>query len=234
MLWPYKTHVEASKRVSVYPYLVVFFYASIIYLVFTFLILPGFQEKPVQTAKALSESEARAMVAASVRATFAAPTPTLAFFPSPTLQPTSTPYPVSTSEPGPRKLDYALLSVKRLSFYDPDIGKAYPEIAEVNCVSWNYQTQNCDSTLSDGSDWRLQYETVAACDLADYERRAVYRILSPEWLRERVPVFLCADTGAAVQGNIIDLLLHWDDLPGGYTLATFPWLTEIIVEEVPQ
>jgi len=141
------------------------------------------------------------------------PTQTATVLPSPSLTATST-------LPG-------VLAVYELSMYDPMIGRAFPEVATINCGNWNASTQYCDSTLARTSRytksnrWEDNYWHAVACD-ADH-LGGLFLVTSPRWL---VGEWECLDLGfhpRIVAGDVMDFLLPWDRLP--FPFADFPYNT---------
>ena len=140
--------------------------------------------------------------------------------------PTYTPYPTYTPQPtsvGFTDVDYVLFS-----FYDPLIGKDKPEIRFLNCEKWNDSTQDCDSAMRSGDNFRDFYSRAAACPLDWYNARAVFKVLHPEWLAKIMPEFECLDTGGAVVHPYVDFLIRWKDMPFEY--AKIPWRTPVILQ----
>jgi hypothetical protein len=143
----------------------------------------------------------------------------------PTVQPTYTPYPTYTPPPT------AVPEAYRFSFYDPVIGRDIPEIAEVNCESWNYETQDCDSFMRSGLDWRLYYRRAAACPYDLFAARAAFVVVSPDWLAALFPDgFECLDTGSSVVYPYIDFLIEWRSMPMPFNQT--PWGTPVVLQRV--
>lgn len=138
--------------------------------------------------------------------------------------PTYTPYPTYT--PMATITPVYELSNHRFSFYDPMIGKDKPEIAEINCAKWNYETNYCDSALRSGERWEDNYFISAACPYDLYVARAHFEVVSPQWLKDLFPRgFTCKDTGELVTGLFIDFLIPWRSMPMPYDQT--PWGTPI-------
>jgi len=141
------------------------------------------------------------------------------------ITPTVTPSPSAT--PG---LNYPL-SNHLFSFYDPLIGRDIPEIAEVNCGQWNYETKYCDSALRSGEPWELNYFRASACPYALFVERAEFLVVSPDWLKVLFPDgFVCKDTGELVTHPFIDFLVPWRSMPMPY--ADTPWRAPITLMRI--
>jgi hypothetical protein len=146
--------------------------------------------------------------------------------PSPTItmQVTATPYPTYTPVP----TEELKIRILKLSFYDPLIGVYFPDIAEVNCSEWNYVTNNCDSLMSGGEDFRDWYGKAVACP-PGMETGKVIQVLFPEELRGE---WICADRGGVIEGDWIDFLLKYpDQVWTGYNLNNFPWGSTVVIKE---
>lgn len=143
---------------------------------------------------------------------------------NPTPYPTYTPYPTFTP------IAYEVSSYK-FSFYDPMIGLDKPEIAELNCANWNYETLNCDSALRNGEDFRTNYLRAAACPYDLYIAAAQFEVVSPDWLRALFPYgFVCKDTGELVVYPYIDFLIPWKSMPMPYDKT--PWTDPVTLRRL--
>lgn len=144
------------------------------------------------------------------------------------IQPTFTPYPTYT--PYPTENPYPI-SMHKFSFYDPMIGKDKPEIALINCESWNYTTLYCDSKMRNGEEWKDNYFIAAACPYDLYMAGAFFEVASPNWLATLFPQgVICKDTGEAVTGLFIDFLIPWQSMPMAYDKT--PWGTPIALRRI--
>jgi len=114
-----------------------------------------------------------------------------------------------------------------LSFYDPDIGVLFPEIAEINCHLWNYDAKVCESPLADGDDHREWYWRALACPKY-YGLGTVFEVLSPSWL---VGEWICKDYGDLIlpQGEYLDFLIPVNDIMARYdgNINNFPWSSPV-------
>lgn len=124
-----------------------------------------------------------------------------------------------------------------LSFYDPLIGRDFPDIRHVNCSRWDDLSQDCLSALRSGDDFRDYYAghsvrsySAGACRYELFIQKAEFEVLSPSWLRDLTPLIRCMDTGEAVQDRWLDVLIQWRDLPMPY--EDFPWGELVIVRRV--
>lgn len=142
-----------------------------------------------------------------------------------------TPYPTYTLYPTYTPLVFGEVSTGLFSFYDPLIGLDKPEIAETNCEKWNYVTNDCDSKMRDGQDFRDYYGKAAACDHSLYIQRARFRVVSPAWLVRIFPDgFTCLDTGGLVALPYFDFLIRWKDLP--FDWSRIPWRAPVVLERL--
>lgn len=150
-----------------------------------------------------------------------APTPVSTQVPTPV--PTQVPTLVPTQVSTPAPVDYSggVIEAGLFSFYDPLIGASKPEIAFLNCERWNIDTQNCDSVMASGDDFREYYFKAAACRPDLFAARAKFKVLSPSWLKQLVPEFECLDTGYLVTGYYFDFLIPWQEI--GFEYANVPW-----------
>lgn len=130
--------------------------------------------------------------------------------------------PTFTVTPTPAVVDFGqYLYEGRLSFYDPEIGRYFPDIASVNCADWDSVNKVCNSKLlyhqMDYSDW---YGRGVACPPA-LPDLAVLRVVYPEQLAGD---WACVDRGDAVTDNWLDFLLRYpDQVWTGANLNNFPW-----------
>jgi len=133
-------------------------------------------------------------------------------------------FPVSPTPPGQ---DGSVRKDFLLSFYDPDIGRLFPEIALINCHTWNFETRVCESPLGNGEDHRLYYWRALACPKY-YPYETVFRVLSPSWLIGDWP---CKDHGDLIkpQGEYLDFLLPVNDVMARFdgNINNFPWSTKV-------
>lgn len=141
------------------------------------------------------------------------------YTPTPVI-PTGTPSPVPTSTIT-MKVEGVLL---KLSFYDPDIGRIFPEVAKVNCASWSFEQQLCMSYTVGGNDFHQWYKKGAACPppmhIGDWLKVYYPEQLAGDWV--------CIDRGGAIQNGYVDFLLKYpDDIWTGYNLSAFPWSSTV-------
>lgn len=120
--------------------------------------------------------------------------------------------PVSTARP---------LYAFRLSFYDPNIGRYFPDKAQINCLTWDFATQTCNSKLNGGlDDFYVWYRRGLACPPA-LPMYAKVTVVSPEQLKG---TWTCIDRGDLVTDNWLDFLLRYpDQVWTGANLNNFPW-----------
>lgn len=119
-----------------------------------------------------------------------------------------------------------------LSFYDPDIGVLYPDMADVNCADWDEVNKVCLSPLSNGADHREWYWRSLACAYY-YPLGTMFRVYSPDWLAGD---WLCLDYGDMISpnGEYLDFLIPVRDILAMYQgdLNNFPWSTPVIAEVI--
>jgi len=142
------------------------------------------------------------------------PTPSM----TATITPTFTPTEVSTyvySSPTPVVLYF------RLSFYDPNIGRYFPDKAEVNCLQWDFEKKECHSKLLGGTDvFSNWYGRGLACP-AEFPFYTKFQVVNPPQL---AGLWTCVDRGGLIVGNWLDFLLRYpDQVWTGYDLDLFPW-----------
>lgn len=153
------------------------------------------------------------------------PTATLWQFSPLTKVPTLLPTSVSVQQVTPSQyMDFSL------SFYDPHIGFYFPEIADINCLQFDYQIRDCVSKVHHGQDdYHLWYRRGAACSqLLAYD--TVFEVISPP---ELAGVWRCIDVGALDVGDrhYIDFMLRYpDDIWTGDNLDKFPWSSRVQIK----
>jgi len=120
-----------------------------------------------------------------------------------------------------------VVELYRLSFYDPMIGRFFPDIALINCAVWDVMTNSCVSSLANGDDFRDWYGRGLACP-PGHQLGDVLHVIYPEQLRGD---WTCVDRGGGIEGDLLDfLLLYPDDIWTGYNLDNFPWASPVVVE----
>lgn len=150
--------------------------------------------------------------------------------------PTSTPTVTPTVTPTIEPVGFGLYPVMNfyLSFYDPAIGKFFPEIAEVNCLQWDNELKDCISKVNNGTEhYFVYYRRGAACPppLSIGQR---FRIVSPIELRNISVEWVCIDRGGAIQDYWLDFMLQYpQDIWTGDNLDNFPWGSEVKIEVLP-
>lgn len=143
---------------------------------------------------------------------------------TPTIAPTLTPTPTQGLHSQPVQL--------KLSFYDPNIGKYFPDnpkVGQINCALWDTVSLTCNSTMADGSPFALYYGKAAACpppmQNGDLLRVSYPTQLAGDWI--------CMDRGWAIDRGYIDFLLRYPDMVWtGYDLNSFPWWSTVRAEWV--
>jgi len=134
----------------------------------------------------------------------------------PTNIPTSEPTNIPTSEPTNIPAEFSETLRCFISFYDPNIGLYFPDVAKVNCPSWN--GDSCPALTASGQDYRLWYGKGVACP-PPISLGAIILVLEPEELRGE---WVCIDRGLAIENNVFDFLLKYpDDIWTGYNLNKF-------------
>jgi len=145
--------------------------------------------------------------------------------PSPLPLPSLTPLPAQGAWITPASTPS--LHIFRLSWYDPDIGRIYPDAALTNFHDWDYQASVCRSRLSSGDDYRDWYGRALACP-NEYPIGTIYRVYLPA---ELAGDWVCLDRGGAVVGDILDFLLRYpDQVPWGADINATPWLSPVVAE----
>ena len=112
----------------------------------------------------------------------------------------------------------------KLSFYDPAIGRHFPEIATVNCAAWDAVAGECRSLMSNGDSFMNWYGRGVACppplQLGDLVRVVYPSQLAGDWT--------CVDRGGAIVDGYLDFLLRYPDMIWtGYNLNNFPWASTV-------
>lgn len=150
----------------------------------------------------------------------------------PTGTPTVTPSPTVTPVPVGVGL-YPVMTFK-LSFYDPAIGKYFPEIASVNCLDWSIELQDCLSKVNKGTEhYFVYYRRGVACPPPLHIGQR-FRVVSPIELRNISTEWLCIDRGGAIHDYWMDFMLKYpDDIWTGDNLDNFPWGSDVVVEILP-
>ena len=116
--------------------------------------------------------------------------------------------------------------IKKLSFYDPEIGDYFPEIASVNCAVWNIETSSCDSTMANGLNFVDYYGKAVACP-PGMATGQEFEVLLP---KELAGLWTCMDRGYSVEGDWMDFLLKYPDMIWtGYNLNNFPWGNDVVI-----
>lgn len=145
---------------------------------------------------------------------------TTTLLPPPLPTETQTPVPTGTSDyvfqhPTPVLFNF------RLSFYDPAIGRYFPDKATVNCLQWDVLTKTCNSKLNGGKDdYSYWYRRGLACppQLPFFTK---IEVVTPQ---ELAGVWTCIDRGGLIVDDWLDFLLHYpDQVWTGYDLDLFPW-----------
>ena len=160
--------------------------------------------------------------------------PTITQSPTVTPAPTLTPVPEYTpvvgvvSSPVPEPTSTSVpYETFRLSFYDPNIGKYFPDKAFTNCFDWDTTNQVCRSTTSSGYRHEEFYGRGLACP-ERYPLGTVFRVLRPVQLAGD---WYCIDRGGAVTDDWLDFLIQYPDgLWTGENINDFPWGTEVRAE----
>jgi len=112
----------------------------------------------------------------------------------------------------------------KLSFYDPAIGRFYPEIASVNCAVWDPAAQECRSLMSNGDTFMNWYGRGVACP-PPMQLGDVVRVVYPPQL---VGDWTCVDRGGAIVNGYLDFLLRYPEMIWtGYNLNHFPWSSTV-------
>lgn len=153
--------------------------------------------------------------------------------PTVTPAPTLTPVPeytpvvvVSTPTPEPTATNVPYETF-RLSFYDPNIGKYFPDNAFTNCFDWDPAAEVCRSTTASGYRHEEFYGRGLACP-DRYPLGTVFRVLRPVQLAGD---WYCIDRGGAITDDWLDFLLQYPDgLWTGANINDFPWGTEVRAE----
>lgn len=122
----------------------------------------------------------------------------------------------------------------KLSFYDPAIGRIFPDIAFINCAVWDTYLQDCTSKVNHGRDhYSLWYRRGVACP-APFVVGQKLRILSPFELAAISSEWVCIDRGGAIVDGYLDFMLRFpDDIWSGPNLNDFPWNYPVVVELIP-
>jgi len=188
--------------------------------------------EPIQTVDYLPA------VVSTLWAQTASPVPSVGFVdgsvtPSPTgmVSPTPGSYLILPATSTPVLPSGAVRKDFLLSFYDPDIGRLFPEIALINCHTWNFDTKVCESPMGNGEDHRENYWKALACPKY-YEYGTVFVVSSPSWLAGE---WICKDHGDLIlpQGEYLDFLIPVNDILARFdgNINNFPWssLVETII-----
>lgn len=122
----------------------------------------------------------------------------------------------------------------KLSFYDPAIGRIFPEIALVNCAVWDAYLNDCTSKVNHGQDhYSLWYRRGVACP-APFIIGQRFRVISPPELVAVSSEWQCIDRGGAIVDGYLDFMLRYpDDIWSGVNLNAFPWNYPVVVEVLP-
>lgn len=154
--------------------------------------------------------------------------PTLTPVPTLTQLPTFTPSPIPTSTPDLPVLQF------RLSFYDPAIGKYFPEVRFVNCAVWDEALNDCISKVNNNSDhYSIWYRRGVACPPPLQIGQRI-RILSPPELVSINEYWTCIDRGGAIVADYLDFMLEYPvDVWTGLDINDFAWQAPVMVELLP-
>lgn len=143
------------------------------------------------------------------------------------------PIPVSTPTPIVIRVDVVppatstpsvQLRYFKLSFYDPAIGRYFPQVASVNCANWDSVNQQCLSVMSNGDTYLNWYGRGVACP-PPLQLGDLVRVVYPPQL---VGDWTCVDRGGAVVDGYLDFLLRYPDMVWtGYNLDNFPWSSTV-------
>lgn len=115
----------------------------------------------------------------------------------------------------------------KLSFYDPAIGKYFPDnptIGHMNCSQWNESSLTCESNMSDGTPFYDEYGKAIACP-PPLQNGDILRVVYPEQLAGD---WTCRDRGWAIENGVVDFLLRYPDMIWtGNNLNNFPWWSTV-------
>jgi hypothetical protein len=140
---------------------------------------------------------------------------------APTVTPTS--LPTITPTAGLRGEPVQL----KLSFYDPNIGKFFPnnpEVGKINCALWDVAALVCNSNMADGTPFYDAYGKAVACP-PPMQNGDLLRVSYPEQLAGD---WICQDRGWAIDRGYVDFLLRYPDMVWtGYDLNNFPWWSTV-------
>lgn len=160
--------------------------------------------------KVLSPLEAQQLAIETIQASW---TPTVTVLPA-TMEATMSPMPMMQDE----------LVFMKLSFYDPMIGQYYPDIASVNCASWDVNLRTCLSTMADGTPFANYYGDAIACP-PPMQNGDVLEVTYPVQLQGS---WTCRDRGWAIREGYVDFLLRYPDMVWtGHDLNLFPWSSTV-------
>jgi len=112
----------------------------------------------------------------------------------------------------------------KLSFYDPQIGMYYPDIASVNCANWSVEQNTCLSLMADGTPFAPNYGRAVACP-PPMQNGDILEVSYPVQLQGE---WTCRDRGWAIENGYLDFLLRYPDMIWtGHDLNLFPWSSTV-------
>lgn len=141
--------------------------------------------------------------------------------------PTFTPLPTSTMTPLPTATKQPEMLMFKLTFYDPEIGRYFPDnpkVGYMNCAVWDEVSLKCLSTMADGTPFYDEYGKAVACP-PPLQNGDILRVVYPEQLAGD---WTCRDRGWAIENGYLDFLLRYPDMVWtGYDLNNFPWWSTV-------